>query len=278
MIRSKEETDVYGIPVGGYGDELPRGVRIDTREISVVAGSDDDCQLVFAKPDRNQGTTEGTATNEAIAAPAPSLSEPSQDVSAASPGPSSHPGISDLGHTDDEEEVPAIPSGRSIAHTKYSNREAVLLSLDIETAGEYVGIVQLSAEICRLDLVPRAGSNSKDEAANVRREGETFNEYVKPETEYEWDKACTDVHGLHPNHPAIIAAAGITDVWVRFTQWLCRHVKSNESVILVAWNGENCDLKWLWKLTQAPRSQLKMPSQIEYFVNSYRVISKYTSC
>ncbi len=114
--------------------------------------------------------------------------------------------------------------------------------------------------------------------ANVRREGETFNEYVKPDTDFEWDEACTNIHGLHPLHPNIVAAANITDVWGRFSQWLDRHIKKDELVILVAWNGEKCDLKWLWKLTQAPRSTLNLPLQIEYFIDPYRVISNYTSC
>ena len=52
----------------------------------------------------------------------------------------------------------------------------------------------------------------------------------------------------------------------------------SEIVILVAWNGENCDLKWLWKITQAPRSRLSFPPQIQFFVDPYCVITSFKLC
>ncbi len=33
----------------------------------------------------------------------------------------------------------------------------------------------------------------------------------------------------------------------------------DETVVLIAHNGENCDIKWLWQLTQAPYSPYCMP-------------------
>ena len=63
------------------------------------------------------------------------------------------------------ESIP-IPSGRSIAHHHIADNKAVILSLDIETAGEYVGIVQLSCEIVRFTLVPGHKVNN-DTIANV---------------------------------------------------------------------------------------------------------------
>ena len=36
-----------------------------------------------------------------------------------------------------------------------------------------------------------------------------------------------------------------------------------------------CDLKWLWKVTQAPLSALHLSSKIKYFIEPYRVIKKY---
>ena len=54
--------------------------------------------------------------------------------------------------------------------------------------------------------------------------------------------------------------------------------RMSETVILIAWNGENCDLKWLWRITQAPRSRLSFPPQIQYCMDPYRVISSSKSC
>lgn len=55
----------------------------------------------------------------------------------------------------DAEEIAfnVIPKGRPIIYHIFRTKDTVLLSLDIETAGEWVGIFQLLAEICCLDLV-----------------------------------------------------------------------------------------------------------------------------
>lgn len=49
-------------------------------------------------------------------------------------------------------------------------------------------------------------------------------------------------------------------------------------MIMVAWNGERCDLKWLWKITQAPGSRCCVPEKLQYHIDPYHVITKYTSC
>ena len=99
-----------------------------------------------------------------------------------------------------------------------------------------------------------------------------------PDSDMDWDPKHVEVHGLHPDHPMIRDAETIDIVWPKFQQWLEDLVEPEERVILVAWNGESCDLKWIWKLTQAPRSLLSMPACIEYFLDPRRVIQKYTSC
>ena len=82
--------------------------------------------------------------------------------------PTVAPGQSDP--TDNPKDIPAIPSGRSIAHHLYSDGKACLLSFDIETAGEYAGVCQISAELSRVKLQQKKGSSSKDEAVLVERE------------------------------------------------------------------------------------------------------------
>ena len=48
--------------------------------------------------------------------------------------------------------------------------------------------------------------------------------------------------------------------------------------MLVAYNGATCDLKWLWRMIQAPHSQLALPAQIKYFLDPLRVIKNYKGC
>jgi hypothetical protein len=51
-----------------------------------------------------------------------------------------------------------------------------------------------------------------------------------------------------------------------------------KKVVLVAWNCETCDLKWLWRLTQAPYLRYSLPENIKYCLDPYRVIDKYKTC
>ena len=67
-------------------------------------------------------------------------------------------------------------------------------------------------------------------------------------------------------------------IWLRFLQWFAYHLKREEVAILVAYNGETCNLEWLWKLTQAPRSLYCLPPEMEYFMDPLMVIRHFTGC
>ena len=65
--------------------------------------------------------------------------------------------LADLG------QLPPPRAGRSIADYLIHDKEFCLLSLDLEHGGEYCGIVQLSAEMCRLKLKePARGCKDSD--------------------------------------------------------------------------------------------------------------------
>ena len=121
--------------------------------------------------------------------------------------------------------------------------------LDIEVGGEYCGLVQMSAEIVRADLLPTGSSKTKDTAANVQRDPNIFDKHIRPSDDALWDEHCTAIHGLHANHPSIVAADDIGTVWAQFLAWINSRIGRDEVVILVAYNGETCNLQWLWKLT-----------------------------
>ena len=94
--------------------------------------------------------------------------------------------------------------------------------------------MQISAQIFR--VVSHNGSFE----SNI--EGEIFNEYVKPPDDAIWDPRATDVHGLTKDDERIISAEGIVDVWCSFNSFVGRHVGKNQRAVLVAWNGQSCDL------------------------------------
>ena len=84
--------------------------------------------------------------------------------------------------SDDDDDV-AIPKGNSIAH-HYMLSKMVYLSFDVKTGGEYCGIVQMSANIFRINN-------------NVGKiESESFDRYVKPHDGAIWSPFSTDVHDL----------------------------------------------------------------------------------
>ena len=153
----------------------------------------------------------------------------------------------------DGEDGGDVPSGRSKGtHHLHNRNEAVFISFDIETAGEQVGIVQISAEIFCLDLVRNKNLTGKnkgkvnhaaDSAENIRCDPEVFDEYVRPESEHEWCRESMALHKLHPCHPSILQANNMCTVWNNFVSWVQRKISVDETGILVAWNRESCDLK-----------------------------------
>ena len=85
-------------------------------------------------------------------------------------------------------------------------------------------------------------------------------------------------HGLHQNDPNILAAQDMDTVWGQFIEYTNTIVQDGEAVILTAYNGETCNLRWLWKLTQAPNAPYIMPPQIKFFLDPLKVIKEYKSC
>lgn len=164
------------------------------------------------------------------------------------------------------EDLP-IPKGRSVAHHYFIDNQAVLCSFDIETGGEFCGIIQISAEIFRANDI--SGANPTIRKACI------FNEYVKPHDGALWDPNSTRIHGLSETSPQIQAANKIHTVWNNFCKFINDNVTPTEACILVAYNGETCDLRWIWQLVQNPHSDLSMPDRIKFFLDPLKVIRHY---
>ena len=65
------------------------------------------------------------------------------------------------------------PCGNSTAHFDLKNNAIVSLSLDLETGGEYCGIIQLSGQLFRHDP-------TEPQETTFLTVTKTFNEYVRP--------------------------------------------------------------------------------------------------
>ena len=143
-----------------------------------------------------------------------------------------------------------IPKGRSLAHHHLRAGKLVFVSFDIETGGEFCGILQLSTEIARIELLTKTTAkgvvfSTGDTSTNIQREAQTFNSFINPGEGAIYGDHAVAIHGLHASHPSIRDAEEIHAVWHRFCQWIRDNVAPDKVIALVAYNGEICDLKWL---------------------------------
>lgn len=99
------------------------------------------------------------------------------------------------------------PKHCSIAHNIINNQIAYFVSLDIETAGDIAGIVQLSAELCRTTIVSEEGYATRDTATRIKREPRVFNKYVDPNVDAKyWSETSIEVHGIRPTDKSCLGA------------------------------------------------------------------------
>ena len=180
-------------------------------------------------------------------------------------------GVQSDSDSDTDDDMKPIPRGKSIAHF-YMHRRIVYVSLDLEHGGESCGIVQLSCQLFRLrkDTIQ---SKLVGEVENI-----TFNEFVQPPKDAIWSENACKCHGLSAQHQCIVDADPISVVWKKFIEFLDKNIGPEEKGVLIAWNGESCDLRWLYKIAQSPNSSLSFPSKLDYFFDPLKTIKKYKSC
>ena len=181
------------------------------------------------------------------------------------------------------------PKNTSIIHHILAKNKLVFISFDIETGGEYCGIIQLSAQIIRMTCNNVDGTDgdwlfkqSNNKSFTTTR-GPTFDKFVYPGEKAIWNEhLTTNVHGLHEEHEEIKRAKlngqNITKVWNDFCRWVDGNTQHDEIATIVAYNGETCDLRWIWRHTQAPNSPGRFPSKIKFFMDPLNVINGYTTC
>ena len=115
----------------------------------------------------------------------------------------------------EEEDLQPQPSIQEETTQEENPVPSLFISVDLETGGEAVGIVQLSAVAFTLD-----GQHLG-----------IFNEFVDPQVESKyWSQAAIEVHGIKPSDVAL--ADTLVEVWPRFVEaWAHSRHRS--------W-GENC--------------------------------------
>jgi hypothetical protein len=177
--------------------------------------------------------------------------------------------MSDDESAEANENATTLPStngkGNSKAHDLIMKGHIALVSFDVETGGEECGVCQISAVAFDLQGNSLCGD---------------FDFYVKPPRSAKWDKHAVAVHLLDANHESIKSADPIETVWPMFVDW-CEALTSDgqTKVVLVAWNGTTCDIKWIHRLTSPSGEwKLKMPDGCDFFCDPYKAIKHYKTC
>ena len=85
-------------------------------------------------------------------------------------------------------------------------------------------------------------------------------------------------HKLKATDPRIVRARKIGEVWRSFQAFISSNIAYDEVGIIVAYSGAGSDMEWLWRLTQAPHVPEELPSQLLYYMDPYRILSKWKTC
>jgi hypothetical protein len=130
--------------------------------------------------------------------------------------------------------------------------DIALVSFDVETGGEQCGVCQISA--VAFDLQGDSLCND-------------FDFYVRPPSSAIWDIHAMRIHKLEADSPVIKSADPIETVWPKFVEWCEALTREGPTkVMLVAWNGTTCDIKWIHRLTSPSGEwKLKMPDGCDFF-------------
>ncbi len=122
----------------------------------------------------------------------------------------------------------------------------------------------MSAQIFRIQ------NNETEVEVNV------FNKYVNPGRDAVWnEQACAASHGQSRGHEKLVK----TDlVWKSLEKFVDANIGTDQVGVLIAWNGEGCDLRWLYKVAQAPYSFLNFPCKVQYFLDPLAVLRTNSRC
>ena len=209
----------------------------------------------------------------------------------------------DISLEEDEESRKSRKSSLIQNHLNDGNENIVFISFDLEHGGHFCGVTQISAVLFTL-----GGVKDNDRSHDVVFE-ESFNRYVKPPDTAIWDKNAIETTGLSKDDERIVTADNINTVWNDFCTYLREYINKDKRGVLVAWNGNSCDLEWIYKITQAPGeknsldtfkiisaiivigrqltifvihvyigSTLSFPCRVKYFLDPYLSIQATKSC
>jgi hypothetical protein len=156
----------------------------------------------------------------------------------------------------------------TLAHDAINEEKLIYIHIDLETGGEAVGIIQMSA--------------IAHDYMTYSRFGNSFSMYVKPPPHIKakhWSSHAKAFTGLTTYCDKIKNAQSIVEVWEKFVEWYNNAAPDDKVGCLVVWNGKGSDMKWLWVVSEELHpTTCNMPTQLKYFMDPMSIIKKHSSC
>jgi hypothetical protein len=143
--------------------------------------------------------------------------------------------------------------------------------MDLEHAGEEVGIIQISVIAVDPYSMEELGRHSR---------------YIKtPEYLHKfWNMTGADLsHGLKPSSPQFDNAQPLRVEWPKLVDFMESKLDGGAKAgRLVAWGGKGCDVEWFFKTTELCSEQdqgvFRQPKWTPYFWDPIVTINRYQSC
>ncbi len=151
----------------------------------------------------------------------------------------------------------------SIAHEDIESGNVVYIDTDLEDINS-TDVIQLSAVVSDVNGVIKG----------------TFNEFVKPPDDAEWDPNHCDAHKIEKNDPRIANADSIKEVWVKYVGFVEGVLDGGSKVGMIrGWNGKGSEMTKFFKICHVLyRGELSMPRWVKYFCDPQKCISHYKGC
>ena len=144
------------------------------------------------------------------------------------------------------------------------DESAVFISFHIETGGKYCRILQINSELFTLDKDCNKGGDTQL--------GVTFDCYIKPSESEIWSDHITKIHGLYNVYSSIVDADPLGSVWDKFILYLNENIPIGKQGVLVAWNGDTCDMEWCYRVMYGPNATVSFPRQLQLFMDPLEII------
>ena len=67
-------------------------------------------------------------------------------------------------------------------------------------------------------------------------------------------------------------------MWDKLISYLNDNIPIGKQGVLVAWNGETCDMEWYYRVINGPNATVSFPCQLRFVMDPLESIRHHTGC